>query len=73
MLNKRDAARCEESSCLRLLLDKRDAWLGPWIPGRCLDLHYFLVPFFYNFYKLGFLLIVLLQSSCHVSIIHIES
>ncbi|KAJ6750257.1 hypothetical protein OIU85_000855 [Salix viminalis] len=29
-----DAARCEESSCLRLLLDKRDAWLGPWIPGR---------------------------------------
>ncbi|KAJ6738777.1 PROTEIN SWEETIE [Salix koriyanagi] len=30
----RDAARCEESSCLRLLLDKRDAWLGPWIPGR---------------------------------------
>ena len=33
----------------------------------------FLVPFFYNFYKLGFLLIVLLQSSCHVSIIHIES
>ncbi|KAG5245658.1 HEAT repeat-containing protein [Salix suchowensis] len=30
----RDAARCEESSCLRLLLDKGDAWLGPWIPGR---------------------------------------
>ncbi|XP_020536843.1 protein SWEETIE isoform X2 [Jatropha curcas] len=30
----RDAPRCEESSCLRLLLDKRDAWLGPWIPGR---------------------------------------
>ncbi|XP_057993388.1 protein SWEETIE isoform X1 [Hevea brasiliensis] len=30
----RDASRCEESSCLRLLLDKRDAWLGPWIPGR---------------------------------------
>ncbi|XP_059452821.1 protein SWEETIE isoform X2 [Corylus avellana] len=25
---------CEESSCLRLLLDRRDAWLGPWIPGR---------------------------------------
>ncbi|KAJ4850066.1 hypothetical protein Tsubulata_019358 [Turnera subulata] len=30
----RDAQRCEESSCLRSLLDKRDAWLGPWIPGR---------------------------------------
>ncbi|KAA8530559.1 hypothetical protein F0562_005268 [Nyssa sinensis] len=30
----RDASRCEESSCLRMLLDKRDAWLGPWIPGR---------------------------------------
>ncbi|KAJ4707111.1 HEAT repeat-containing protein 5B-like [Melia azedarach] len=29
----RDASSCEESSCLRLLLDKRDAWLGPWIPG----------------------------------------
>ncbi|KHN17324.1 HEAT repeat-containing protein 5B [Glycine soja] len=30
----RHASECEESSCLRLLLDKRDAWLGPWIPGR---------------------------------------
>ncbi|XP_052195097.1 protein SWEETIE isoform X2 [Diospyros lotus] len=30
----RDASWCEESSCLRMLLDKRDAWLGPWIPGR---------------------------------------
>ncbi|KAK3425934.1 hypothetical protein EUGRSUZ_F02484 [Eucalyptus grandis] len=30
----RDAPGCEESSCLRLILDKRDAWLGPWIPGR---------------------------------------
>ncbi|KAJ8751677.1 hypothetical protein K2173_025839 [Erythroxylum novogranatense] len=30
----RDASRYEESSCLRSLLDKRDAWLGPWIPGR---------------------------------------
>ncbi|XP_062106312.1 protein SWEETIE isoform X2 [Humulus lupulus] len=30
----RDAAGIEESSCLRLLLDKRDAWLGPWVPGR---------------------------------------
>jgi hypothetical protein len=30
----RVASGCEESSCLRLLLDKRDAWLGPWIPGR---------------------------------------
>ena len=30
----RDASACEESSCLRMLLDKRDAWLGPWIPGR---------------------------------------
>lgn len=30
----RDASRCEESSCLRMLLDKRDAWLGPWTPGR---------------------------------------
>ncbi|CAK7344401.1 unnamed protein product [Dovyalis caffra] len=30
----RDAPGCEESSCLRSLLDKRDAWLGPWIPGR---------------------------------------
>nr|KYP59481.1 HEAT repeat-containing protein 5B [Cajanus cajan] len=30
----RYASECEESSCLRLLLDKRDAWLGPWIPGR---------------------------------------
>ncbi|KAK7295809.1 hypothetical protein RJT34_18721 [Clitoria ternatea] len=30
----RYASECEESSCLRLVLDKRDAWLGPWIPGR---------------------------------------
>ncbi|KAK1357514.1 HEAT repeat-containing protein 5B [Heracleum sosnowskyi] len=30
----RDASACEESSCLRIMLDKRDAWLGPWIPGR---------------------------------------
>ncbi|XP_010265191.1 PREDICTED: HEAT repeat-containing protein 5B [Nelumbo nucifera] len=30
----RDPSGCEESSCLRLLLDKRDSWLGPWIPGR---------------------------------------
>ncbi|KAJ1443259.1 Armadillo-type fold [Sesbania bispinosa] len=30
----RHASECEESSCLRVLLDKRDAWLGPWIPGR---------------------------------------
>ncbi|KAL3630335.1 hypothetical protein CASFOL_023319 [Castilleja foliolosa] len=30
----REASKCEESSCLRLLLDKRDAWLGPWTPGR---------------------------------------
>ncbi|XP_019453002.1 PREDICTED: HEAT repeat-containing protein 5B isoform X1 [Lupinus angustifolius] len=30
----RHASGCEESSCLRLLLDKRDAWLGPWTPGR---------------------------------------
>ncbi|GMP28425.1 hypothetical protein CsSME_00003976 [Camellia sinensis var. sinensis] len=29
-----DTSGCEESSCLRMLLDKRDAWLGPWIPGR---------------------------------------
>lgn len=30
----RDASRCEESSCLRMLLDKGDAYLGPWTPGR---------------------------------------
>ncbi|KAK9742494.1 hypothetical protein RND81_03G176900 [Saponaria officinalis] len=30
----RDPSAYEESSCLRLLLDKRDAWLGPWTPGR---------------------------------------
>ncbi|CAI0547649.1 unnamed protein product [Linum tenue] len=30
----REASRCQENSCLRLLLDKRDAWLGPWIPAR---------------------------------------
>ncbi|KAK4416508.1 protein SWEETIE [Sesamum alatum] len=30
----REAYRCDESSCLRILLDKRDAWLGPWTPGR---------------------------------------
>ncbi|OIT22627.1 PREDICTED: HEAT repeat-containing protein 5B [Nicotiana attenuata] len=30
----RKASKCEESSCLRMLLDKRDAWLGPWNPGR---------------------------------------
>ncbi|XP_075091342.1 protein SWEETIE [Nicotiana tabacum] len=30
----REASKCEESSCLRMLLDKRDAWLGPWNPGR---------------------------------------
>lgn len=33
----RDASRCEESSCLRMLLDKGDACLGPWTPGRCLS------------------------------------
>ncbi|BBN09583.1 HEAT repeat-containing protein 5 [Marchantia polymorpha subsp. ruderalis] len=30
----RDAASCGASSCLRQLLDSRDASLGPWIPGR---------------------------------------
>ncbi|CAA0839600.1 HEAT repeat-containing protein, partial [Striga hermonthica] len=30
----REASKCDESSCLRWLLDKRDAWLGPWTPGR---------------------------------------
>ncbi|KAI3768087.1 hypothetical protein L2E82_18519 [Cichorium intybus] len=30
----REAAKYEESSYLRILLDSRDAWLGPWIPGR---------------------------------------
>ncbi|OMO80110.1 Armadillo-like helical, partial [Corchorus capsularis] len=30
----RNPSTCEESSCLTFLLDKRDAWLGPWIPGR---------------------------------------
>ncbi|KAH9602675.1 hypothetical protein KSS87_010209 [Heliosperma pusillum] len=30
----REPSAYEESSCLRLLLDKRDAWLGPWTPGR---------------------------------------
>lgn len=30
----REASRRVESSCLRILLDKRDAWLGPWTPGR---------------------------------------
>ncbi|CAD5316514.1 unnamed protein product [Arabidopsis thaliana] len=30
----RDPSGFEESSCLKSLLDKRDAWLGPWIPGR---------------------------------------
>ncbi|KAL8161118.1 hypothetical protein V2J09_012607 [Rumex salicifolius] len=30
----RNPSGYEESSCLRLLLDKRDSWLGPWIPGR---------------------------------------
>ncbi|KAK1263806.1 hypothetical protein QJS04_geneDACA011908 [Acorus gramineus] len=30
----RDPSRYEESSCLRMLLDKRDACLGPWVPGR---------------------------------------
>ncbi|XP_020890238.1 HEAT repeat-containing protein 5B isoform X2 [Arabidopsis lyrata subsp. lyrata] len=30
----RDPSGFEESSCLKALLDKRDAWLGPWIPGR---------------------------------------
>lgn len=34
----REASKCEESSCLRMLLDKRDAWLGPWNPGRYLAL-----------------------------------
>ncbi|XP_038985409.1 protein SWEETIE isoform X2 [Phoenix dactylifera] len=29
-----DPSGFEESSCLRLLLDKRDACLGPWKPGR---------------------------------------
>lgn len=30
----RNPSGYEESSCLRLLLDKRDSWLGPWTPGR---------------------------------------
>ncbi|KAL8250875.1 hypothetical protein R6Q59_034568 [Mikania micrantha] len=30
----REASKYEESSYLRILLDNRDAWLGPWIPGR---------------------------------------
>ncbi|KAG9140394.1 hypothetical protein Leryth_018528, partial [Lithospermum erythrorhizon] len=30
----RDSSKFEASSCLRMLLDKRDAWLGPWVPGR---------------------------------------
>ncbi|KAE8673127.1 hypothetical protein F3Y22_tig00111810pilonHSYRG00059 [Hibiscus syriacus] len=30
----RNASGCEESTCLMFLLDKRDACLGPWIPGR---------------------------------------
>ncbi|XP_010528470.1 PREDICTED: HEAT repeat-containing protein 5B isoform X2 [Tarenaya hassleriana] len=30
----RDPSGFEESSCLKALLDRRDAWLGPWIPGR---------------------------------------
>ncbi|KAL8476600.1 hypothetical protein ACS0TY_029047 [Phlomoides rotata] len=30
----REAFKCDESSCLRMLLDKRDAWLGPWSSGR---------------------------------------
>ncbi|XP_051126760.1 protein SWEETIE isoform X2 [Andrographis paniculata] len=30
----REPTSCDESSCLRMLLDKRDAWLGPWTPGR---------------------------------------
>ncbi|XP_039805913.1 protein SWEETIE-like isoform X1 [Panicum virgatum] len=29
-----DPSGWEESSCLKFLLDKRDASLGPWIPGR---------------------------------------
>ncbi|XP_071711040.1 protein SWEETIE [Rutidosis leptorrhynchoides] len=30
----REASKYEESSYLRILLDSRDACLGPWIPGR---------------------------------------
>ncbi|XP_076960722.1 protein SWEETIE-like [Bidens hawaiensis] len=30
----REASKYEESSYLRILLDSRDAWLGPWTPGR---------------------------------------
>jgi len=37
-LGNREAAKYEESSYLRILLDSRDAWLGPWIPGRYLPL-----------------------------------
>ncbi|KAJ1259294.1 hypothetical protein BS78_10G142900 [Paspalum vaginatum] len=29
-----DPSGWEESSCLKFLLDKRDASLGPWVPGR---------------------------------------
>jgi len=29
-----DPSGWEESSCLKFMLDKRDASLGPWIPGR---------------------------------------
>lgn len=45
--HKRDASRCEESTCLRLLLDKRDAWLGPWIPGRCISLIWAILSLLY--------------------------
>lgn len=31
----RDPSVYEESSGLKSLLDKRDACLGPWVPGRC--------------------------------------
>jgi hypothetical protein len=31
-----DPSGWEESSCLKFLLDKRDALLGPWVPGRYL-------------------------------------
>ncbi|KAL4197361.1 hypothetical protein AMTRI_Chr04g187950 [Amborella trichopoda] len=30
----REPSKYEESSSLRMLLDKRDACLGPWVPGR---------------------------------------
>lgn len=63
----RNPSAYEESSCLRLLLDKRDAWLGPWIPGRfsyfTFQFNYYVSSFVPDIYFMFFIIIFQLAIS----------